>query len=87
MSIDSVREFIKEKAQEFGAKTENEFNKLLQDPEPDVGVHERVAHAGAARQQGAVRFIAPVRARRQAVRRGRRRRRSVQRAGLPHGSG
>ncbi len=27
MSIDSVREFIKEKAQEFGAKTENEFNK------------------------------------------------------------
>jgi len=27
MCIDSVREFIKEKAQEFGAKTENEFNK------------------------------------------------------------
>lgn len=27
MSIDSVREFIKEIAQEFGAKTENEFNK------------------------------------------------------------
>ena len=27
MSIDSVREFIKEKAQDFGAKTDNEFNK------------------------------------------------------------
>ena len=27
MCIENVREFIKEKAQEFGAKTENEFNK------------------------------------------------------------
>ena len=27
MSIESVREFIKEKAQEFGAKINNEYNK------------------------------------------------------------
>ena len=27
MSIDTVRQFIKEKAEQFGAKTDNEFNK------------------------------------------------------------
>ncbi len=27
MSIDNIRQFIKEKAEEFGAKTDNEFNK------------------------------------------------------------
>ena len=27
MSIENIRQFIKEKAEQFGAKTDNEFNK------------------------------------------------------------